>query len=71
MIILTGVAGAGKSMQGRYLADEAGYPWLSTGCRRPAARARPGCRSHGRCCSTRFPSNPCDAQVHRAAWASS
>jgi adenylate kinase len=31
MIILTGVAGAGKSMQGRYLADEAGYPWLSTG----------------------------------------
>lgn len=31
MIILTGVAGAGKSVQGRLLADEAGYPWLSTG----------------------------------------
>jgi adenylate kinase len=31
MIILMGVAGAGKSMQGRLLADEAGYPWLSTG----------------------------------------
>lgn len=26
-----GVAGSGKSMQGRLLADEAGYPWLSTG----------------------------------------
>ena len=26
-----GVAGAGKSVQGRLLADEAGYPWLSTG----------------------------------------
>lgn len=31
MIIFTGVAGAGKSMQGRWLADELGYPWLSTG----------------------------------------
>jgi len=31
VIILMGVAGAGKSMQGRLLADEAGYPWLSTG----------------------------------------
>jgi adenylate kinase len=26
-----GVAGAGKSMQGRMLADERGWPWLSTG----------------------------------------
>ena len=26
-----GVAGAGKSMQGRVLADELGLPWLSTG----------------------------------------
>ncbi len=31
MIILAGVAGSGKSKQGRFLADEAGYPWLSTG----------------------------------------
>jgi len=31
MIIILGVAGSGKSMQGRLLADEAGYPWLSTG----------------------------------------
>ena len=31
MIILLGVAGSGKSMQGRLLADEAGCPWLSTG----------------------------------------
>ena len=31
MIILAGVAGSGKSEQGRLLADEAGYPWLSTG----------------------------------------
>jgi len=31
MIIFTGVAGAGKSMQGRMLADRMGYPWLSTG----------------------------------------
>lgn len=31
MIILTGVAGSGKSMQGRLFADEHGYSWLSTG----------------------------------------
>jgi len=31
MIILTGVAGAGKSMQGRLLADEHGFAWISTG----------------------------------------
>lgn len=31
MIILMGVAGAGKSMQGRILADEKGYPWISSG----------------------------------------
>lgn len=31
MIILTGVAGAGKSMQGKILADEYGYAWISTG----------------------------------------
>lgn len=31
MIIFTGVAGSGKSMQGRMLADQLGYPWLSTG----------------------------------------
>lgn len=31
MIILMGVAGAGKSMQGRLLADEYGYAWISTG----------------------------------------
>ena len=31
MIIFMGVAGAGKSSQGRRLADEKGYPWLSTG----------------------------------------
>lgn len=31
MIIFMGVAGAGKSMQGRMLADEQGLPWLSTG----------------------------------------
>ena len=31
MIILMGVAGAGKSVQGRWLADELGLPWLSTG----------------------------------------
>lgn len=31
MIILMGVAGAGKSMQGRLFADEHGYAWLSTG----------------------------------------
>jgi adenylate kinase len=31
MIILMGVAGAGKSMQGRLFADEHGYAWISTG----------------------------------------
>ncbi len=31
MIIMMGVAGAGKSVQGRWLADEVGLPWLSTG----------------------------------------
>lgn len=31
MILLMGVAGAGKSMQGRILADEFGYAWISTG----------------------------------------
>lgn len=31
MIVLTGVAGAGKSMQGKLLADEHGYAWISTG----------------------------------------
>lgn len=31
MIIFMGVAGSGKSVQGRWLADEFGYPWLSTG----------------------------------------
>lgn len=31
MIILTGVAGAGKSSQGKILADEHGYAWISTG----------------------------------------
>ena len=31
MIIFMGVAGAGKSVQGRMVADELGYPWLSTG----------------------------------------
>ncbi|HEX3568056.1 MAG TPA: nucleoside monophosphate kinase [Candidatus Saccharimonadales bacterium] len=31
MIILMGVAGSGKSMQGRMLADEYGYAWISTG----------------------------------------
>lgn len=31
MIIFMGVAGSGKSMQGRLLADELGLPWLSTG----------------------------------------
>jgi adenylate kinase len=31
MIIMMGVAGAGKSVQGRWLADEIGLPWLSTG----------------------------------------
>jgi adenylate kinase len=31
VIILMGVAGAGKSMQGKILADEHGYAWISTG----------------------------------------
>lgn len=31
MIIFAGVAGSGKSIQGRMLADHLGYPWLSTG----------------------------------------
>jgi adenylate kinase len=31
MILFMGVAGAGKSAQGRVLADELGLPWLSTG----------------------------------------
>lgn len=31
MILLMGVAGAGKSLQGRLLADEYGYAWISTG----------------------------------------
>ncbi len=31
MILLMGVAGAGKSMQGHRLADEYGYAYISTG----------------------------------------
>lgn len=31
MIVMMGVAGAGKSVQGRWVADEVGLPWLSTG----------------------------------------
>ncbi len=31
MIIFSGVAGSGKSLQGKLLADTRGYPWLSTG----------------------------------------
>jgi adenylate kinase len=31
VIIFTGVAGSGKSVQGRMLADRLGLPWLSTG----------------------------------------
>lgn len=31
MIIFMGVAGSGKSVQGKMLADELGLPWLSTG----------------------------------------
>lgn len=31
MIVFMGVAGSGKSVQGRSLADELGLPWLSTG----------------------------------------
>ena len=31
MIVFMGVAGSGKSVQGRLIADELGLPWLSTG----------------------------------------
>lgn len=31
MIILSGVAGAGKSVQGKLMADECGFAWISTG----------------------------------------
>ncbi len=31
MIVFMGVAGSGKSVQGRMLADKLGLPWLSTG----------------------------------------
>lgn len=31
MIVLMGVAGSGKSMQGRLLADERGFAWISAG----------------------------------------
>ena len=31
MIIFMGVAGAGKSLQGKHLGDNHGYPWISTG----------------------------------------
>lgn len=31
MIVLMGVAGSGKSLQGRLLADDYGYAWISTG----------------------------------------
>lgn len=31
MIVFTGVAGSGKSKQGKILADKYGLPWLSTG----------------------------------------
>lgn len=31
MILFMGVAGAGKSVQGRYLSDMLAYPWISTG----------------------------------------
>ena len=31
MIIIMGVAGAGKSVQGRWIADEFALPWVSTG----------------------------------------
>lgn len=31
MIIFTGVAGSGKSLQGKKLADSLGLPWISTG----------------------------------------
>jgi adenylate kinase len=31
MILFMGVAGAGKSVQGRFLSDLLGFPWISTG----------------------------------------
>jgi len=31
MILFMGVIGAGKSVQGKYLSDMLGYPWISTG----------------------------------------
>ena len=31
MIVFMGVAGSGKSVQGRMLADDLALPWLSTG----------------------------------------
>ncbi len=31
MIFFIGVAGAGKSVQGKLLADRYGMPWISTG----------------------------------------
>lgn len=31
MILFIGVAGAGKSVQGQYLSDLMGFPWISTG----------------------------------------
>ena len=31
MILFIGVAGAGKSVQGRHLSDLLGFPWISTG----------------------------------------
>ena len=31
MILLMGIAGSGKSMQGRLFADEQGFAWLSAG----------------------------------------
>ncbi|MCA9323722.1 nucleoside monophosphate kinase [Candidatus Saccharibacteria bacterium] len=31
MILFIGVVGAGKSVQGRYLSDLLGFPWISTG----------------------------------------
>jgi adenylate kinase len=31
VIILSGVAGAGKSVQGKLMADECGFAWISTG----------------------------------------
>ncbi|HMT55734.1 MAG TPA: nucleoside monophosphate kinase, partial [Candidatus Saccharibacteria bacterium] len=31
MILFIGVAGAGKSVQGKHLSDLLGFPWISTG----------------------------------------